>query len=180
MAQGVKINKQHRINDEITLPQMMLIDYDGQSRGIVSNAEAKRLARLREMDLVEISPKANPPVVKILDYNKFRYEQEKRSRLSARGSRNPQLKEMRLSFSIDDHDIEVKARRAREFLSEGHFVRVFINLRGRENVFPEKAKKILESFCERVEATIEQPVSYIGKKVQLIIKPKRNAKNQNS
>lgn len=143
---------------------------DGESRGVISTQDALRLAREFELDLVEIAPKAQPPVAKLLDYNKFRYEQEKKARHAAKSSKNPQLKEVRLSFGIGQHDIETKAKRAKEFLDEGNFIRAYITLRGRENVFPDKAKQTLESFRQVLGAVAEQPVTHVGNKVQVILK----------
>jgi translation initiation factor IF-3 len=150
-----------------------LILGDGESAGVVSLQDALRRAREAELDLVEIAPKAQPPVAKLLDYNKFRYEQEKKARQSARLAKNPQLKEVRLSFRIGAHDVETKAKQAKAFLDEGHFIKAFIVLRGRENVFPEKAKEILEMFRQATESEIEQPAVHIGNRVQLILKPGR-------
>lgn len=162
---------QFPVNDQIIADPVHLIMDDGRSAGTVSLDQAKYLAHQSLLDLVEISPRANPPVVKLLDYNKFRYQQEKQARQSA--AKNPQLKEIRLSFSIGTHDLETKARRARQFLSEGHFIRAFINLRGRENAFPEKAKQRLEDFMSTIGGVLEKDVTHIGKKVQLIIKPQK-------
>jgi translation initiation factor IF-3 len=147
---------------------------DGQSAGIVPLTEAKVLANKAELDLVAISPRSVPPVARILDYNKYRYQLEKNAR-GATKAKPKQLKEMRLSFLIGQHDLETKAKQAKAFLDEGHFVRIFINLRGRQNLFPEKAKQILESFRDSVGATTEQPVNAVGKRLQLIIKPLKNA-----
>jgi len=143
---------------------------DGQSGGTVSLDQARYLSNQYGLDLVEIAPKAQPPVVRLLDYNKFRYEQEKHARQSKKTAN--QLKEMRLSYSIDSHDLATKAKRAKEFLDQGHFVRAFINLRGRQNVFPEKAKEVLNQFMAAVDGDVEQPVSHLGKRIQLIIKKK--------
>ncbi|MEK7548545.1 MAG: translation initiation factor IF-3 [Patescibacteria group bacterium] len=162
---------QFPVNDQVLADPVHLIMEDGRSAGAVSLDQAKYLAHQASLDLVEISPRANPPVAKLLDYNKFRYQQEKQARQSA--AKNPQLKEMRLSFSINPHDLETKARRARQFLSEGHFVRAFINLRGRENAFPEKAKQRLVSFMSTIDGALEKDVTHVGKKVQLIIKPRK-------
>jgi translation initiation factor IF-3 len=153
------------------VPEVRLILEDGSSAGTISTQDALRRAREAGLDLVEISPKAVPPVAKLLDYNKFRYEQEKKARQSARSSKNPQLKEVRLSFRIGAHDIETKARRAREFLDEGHFIKAFILLRGRENVFPDKAKGVLELFRQETGSAVEQPVTHVGNRVQVILKP---------
>lgn len=143
---------------------------DGQSGGTVSLDQARYLSHQYGLDLVEIAPKAQPPVVRLLDYNKFRYEQEKHARQSKKTAN--QLKEMRLSYAIDSHDLATKAKRAKEFLDQGHFVRAFINLRGRQNVFPDKAKQVLNQFMAEVDGEVEQPVSHVGKRVQLIIKKK--------
>jgi len=166
-------DRDHRINHEIRVPQVHLVLNDGESKGTVSTQEALRMARESGFDLVEIAPKAVPPVAKLLDYNKFRYEQEKKARQSAKAAKNPQLKEVRLSFRIGAHDIETKAKRAREFMDEGHFIRVLIVLRGRENVFPEKAKERLEEFRLATDAVVEQPVTHIGNRVQIILKSKK-------
>ena len=144
---------------------------DGRSAGIVSLEEARHLASGHNLDLVEIDPNSNPPIAKLLDYNKYRYQQEKLARRATSTRKNNQLKEMRLSFSIDEHDLETKAKRARQFLSDGHFVRVFIKLRGRENVFPEKARQVLLDFQRRAGGIEEQPVSKVGRKIQLTMKP---------
>lgn len=144
---------------------------DGRSAGSVGLDQARYLASQYELDLVEIGPQANPPVAKLLDYNKFRYQQEKHARGTSRSK--TELKEMRLSFRINAHDIATKAKRAKEFLDEGDFVRVYINLRGRENMFPDKAKQTLLEFVSHVDGEIEQAVNQSGKKIQLIVKPKK-------
>lgn len=159
------------VNDQIVADPVHLIMDDGRSAGTVSLDQAKYLAAQSQLDLVEISPKANPPVAKLLDYNKFRYQQEKQARQSA--AKNLQLKEVRLSFSINAHDQETKARQARQFLAEGHFVRAFINLRGRENAFPEKAKQRLIAFMDLISGALEKDITHVGRKVQLIIKPQK-------
>ena len=144
---------------------------DGQSAGVVSVDQARYLAEQYGLDLVEMGGNAQVPVVKLLDYNKYRYQQEKHARATPK--QKTELKEMRLSFSIDAHDLSTKAGRAKEFLAAGHFVRAYIQLRGRENVFPEKAKQRLEQFREILDAAVEQPVSHVGKRVQIILKPSK-------
>lgn len=144
---------------------------DGRSAGTVSLDQARYLAAQHELDLVEIGSNATPPITKLLDYNKYRYQQEKHARGTTRTK--TELKEMRLSFRINSHDLETKAKRAKEFLDAGDFVRVYINLRGRENIFPDKAKQTLLDFVAFVDGEIEQPVNQAGKKIQLIVKPKK-------
>lgn len=141
---------------------------DGRSAGTVDIDQARYLAAEYQLDLVEIGPNASPPVAKLLDYNKYRYQQEKHARGGVK--QKNELKEVRLSYSINSHDLETKGKRAKEFLDEGHFVRAYINLRGRENVFPEKAEKNLLAFAELIGAAIDQPVNKTGKKVQIILK----------
>lgn len=150
---------------------------DGRSAGTVSTDQAKYLASQYSLDLVLINLNANPPIAKILDYNKFRYQQEKQSRGSKKAV---QLKEMRLSFRINSHDLETKANRARQFLAEGHLVRIFTLLRGRENLFPDKAKEVLQKFYELTGGQWDQPISQIDKRIQGIIKPGKNAKVKDS
>lgn len=168
---GVTIEKTLRINGEITAPAVHLILEDGRSAGHVSLDQARYLAAQADVDLVEIGPGANPPVAKLLDYNKYRYQQEKH----ARGNRakSNELKEVRLGFKTDEHDLATKAKRAQQFLEEGHIVRVYIQLRGRENVFPDKAKQTLELFRQRVNAEMDNPITQVGKRVICILKKKK-------
>lgn len=161
------------VNEEIIVPQVHLIVADGRSAGTVSADQARYLASQDELDLVLINVNATPPIAKILDYNKFRYQQEKQTRGT---KKTGQLKEMRLSFRINDHDLETKATRAKRFLANGDLVRIFILLRGRENIFPDRAKTVLQKFMEMSGGDWEQPISQVEKRVQAIVKPSKNAK----
>lgn len=140
--------------------------------GDVSLDQARYLAEQSELDLVELNGSAVPPIVKLLDYNKYRYQQEKHARSTAK-PKTGEMKEVRLSFGIDSHDLAIKAKRAKEFLGQGSFLKVYIQLRGRENMFPDKAKQRLMLFQQEVEAELEQPPVQIGKRIQIIIKPKK-------
>lgn len=146
---------------------------DGRSAGTVTLDQARYLAEQYGLDLVEIAPNAVPPVARILDYNKYRYQQEKHARQTGKTSKSNEMKEIRFGFKTDDHDLSTKAKRAKEFLEDGNFVRVYITLRGRENIFPDKAKAKLELFRNMVEATTEQPPTHIGNKVAIILKSKK-------
>ena len=163
-------DKNYPINEEIRSPEIHLILADGTSAGVITIAQAREIANRENLDLVEIGSNARPPVVKLLDYNKFMYSQSKQARKNTKPKTN-QLKEVRLSLLISEHDINTKAERAKTFLSEGHFVRAFINLRGRENIFVDKAIGVLNKFGEKIEATVEQPVNKVGKRLQIIYKP---------
>lgn len=146
---------------------------DGRSAGTVSLDQARYLAEQYGLDLVEIARSAVPPVVRILDYNKYRYQQEKHARQSGKTSRGNEMKEIRFGFKTGEHDLATKAKRAKEFLANGDFVRVFVTLRGRENIFPDKAKEKLEQFRVMVDAITEQPPTHIGNKVAIILKNKK-------
>lgn len=146
---------------------------DGASAGVVSLDQARYLAWQHGLDLVEISPSAVPPVARILDYNKYRYQQEKHARLTGKTNKGNELKEIRLGFKTDVNDLSTKAKRAVKFLDDGNLVRVFINLRGRENVFPDKAKQTLENFQKITGAVADQPITHIGKKVAVILRKQK-------
>lgn len=146
---------------------------DGRSAGDVSLDQARYLAAQYDLDLVEIAPKAVPPVARILDYNKYCYQQEKHARQTGKNTKGNEMKEVRLGFKTDEHDLTTKAKRAKQFLEQGNFVRVFITLRGRENIFPDKAKQTLQEFQQLVGATAEQPITHIGNKVAVILKNKK-------
>jgi translation initiation factor IF-3 len=151
---------------------------DGRSAGVVSLDQARYLSNQYELDLVEIGPKASPPVAKILDYNKYKYQQEKHARQTK--SKSNELKEIRLGFKTDEHDIATKAKKAEKFLAEGNIVKVFVMLRGRENVFPDKAKQNLEMFRALINAEYDQPIIHIGKRVQCILRKGKNVKKDNA
>lgn len=144
---------------------------DGRQAGVVSTDQARYLAEQSELDLVEIAPNTNPPVAKLLDFNKFRYQQEKHARQTK--AKGGEMKEIRLSFRIDEHDLSTKAKRAKEFLDEGHLVRAYILLRGRENIFPDKAKETLSAFQQLLDAQVEQPVLQIGSRIQVTLRGKK-------
>ncbi len=129
------------MNELITHEQVRLIDEEGQQLGIVTSKEALRLAMERSLDLIEISPKANPPVCKIIDYGKFKYEQTKKQKDSKKRQHVVSIKTIRImSVNIDTNDINIKANNARRFMEEGDKVKVFLQFRGREIVHKEMGK----------------------------------------
>src|SRR6056297_591554 len=132
--------------------EVRLIGDDGEQIGIVSSDEAKKIALQKNLDLVEIAPKAKPPVCKIIDYGKFRYEQQKKEKELKKKQHTVSLKTIRImSVNIDDHDIEIKSNKAREFLEEGNKVKVFLQFRGREIVHKEMGIKLLKTFYSFLE-----------------------------
>ncbi len=129
------ISKENKINEEIRDKELRVIDESGEMIGIMSRDEALALAEEKKLDLVNISPNAKPPVCKILDYGKYRYEIQKREKEAKKKQKTIQVKEIRLSTFIEDHDIQVKAKTACKFLKEGDKVKVSLRFRGRERPY---------------------------------------------
>jgi len=133
-------NREHRLNREIRVPEVRLIDETGKQLGIYPTREALTMAQDRGLDLVEIAPTARPPVCRMLDYGKFMYERARRDREARKAQKQVDVKEIRLHPKMADHDIEVKTNRAREFLAEGAKVRFRVRFRGREITYADAAR----------------------------------------
>ena len=147
------------INDQIRDKEVRLIDADGTQMGIVQGREAQQIADEKKLDLVKISPTAKPPVCKIMDYSKFRFDQQKKEKEARKRQRTFEVKELRLSPNIDTHDINVKVKKAIEFLKDGDKVKVTIRFRGRELGHKENAYGIMHDFAEKVRefGIVEKP-----------------------
>ncbi len=137
-----------RVNEEIRAPQVRVIDEKGVQLGIMSTKDALREAEFRELDLVEVAPNATPPVCRIMDYGKFRYEQKRRAREAKKKQHVVVVKEIKLRPKIDKHDFEYKLKHIREFLQEGDKVKVSVVFRGREYEHPEFAYDVLKQIIE--------------------------------
>jgi translation initiation factor IF-3 len=135
----------HRVNDRIRVETVRLIDQDGNQRGVMPTREALTLARSLDLDLVEIAPTAQPPVARIMDYGKFKFDEAQKAKESRRKTLNVGIKEMKYRPKIGNGDFDTKTRLVEKFLSEGHKVKVTIMFRGRESAHPELGKKIRES-----------------------------------
>ena len=133
-----KREPQQRIGHRIRVPEVRVIDANGDMLGVMSTAEAIKRAREQGLDLVEINPKAVPPVCKILDYGRFKYDEKKRKRETKRKQTVVEIKEVKLRPKTDDHDLETKLRHARRFIEAGHKVKCTVRFRGREITHPEK------------------------------------------
>lgn len=170
------ISKNTRINAQIRAPIVRLIDENEEQLGEVTVEEALKMAQERELDLVEVAPLAKPPVCKILDFGKFLYRQRKIEQKHKRLQKRTEQKTIRLSLRIDEHDIEVKAGRAREFLEEGNSIKVVLMFKGRENAHEELGMKKVESFYDKVKdiATIEAPAKKQGHSINMILIPSNN------
>ena len=171
---GRTISKEAIINEEIRDKELRVIDADGTMVGIMSRSEALDLAEKRKLDLVNVSPNAKPPVCKILDYGKYRYEMQKRAKDAKKKQKTTQVKEIRLSTFIEPHDIEVKAKTASKFLEKGDKVKVSLRFRGRERDYVAKGIEVLNQFAEVVAevATIEKKPKLEGRSATMVLAPK--------
>lgn len=169
------ISKDFLINEEIREKEVRLIGSDNSQLGIVSTKEALRMAEEKELDLVLIAPTAAPPVCKIMDVGKFIYEQQKKDKEAKKKQKIVDIKEVRLSPNIEDHDISIKANNARKFLLDGDKVKVTIRFRGREVEYSHLGFGILQSFSNRLDEVciIEKPSKLEGKNMIMILAPKR-------
>lgn len=163
------------MNEEIREKEVRVIGSDNEPLGILPTKEALRLAEEKELDLVLIAPTANPPVCRIMDYGKFLYEQSKKDKEAKKKQKVVDIKEVRLSPTIEDHDINIKANNARRFLIDGDKVKVTVRFRGREADYSHIGFEILKSFSDRLEEVciIEKPAKLEGKNMIMILAPKR-------
>jgi len=167
-------SKELRINTRIQVREVRLIDDQGNQRGIIPTAEALDLAKDANMDLVEVSPNANPPVCKLLDYGKYKFEQEKRLKESRKKSKTVKLKEIRMQPKIENHDLQFKTKHIREFLEQGFKVKVTIRFRGRELAHTELGKDKLDKVLELLEDSynIESPPKMEGRFMSMFLSSK--------
>lgn len=169
-----------RINNRIRAREVRLIDEQGAQVGIISIRDALLLAEERGLDLVEVAPTAVPPVCRIMDYGKFRYEQTKKEREARKHQKQAELKEVRLKPKTDDHDLEVKAKQARRFLLGGDKVKFIVRFRGREMAHPDIGREMLEQMAEELRdvGTIEQRPLMEGRALSLLLAPSAKMKAQ--
>ena len=167
-------DKYIRINERIRVPQVRLIDTTGEQIGIVPTREALRMAIEKGFDLVEISPTAKPPVCKIMDYGKYKYELNKKAKSAKKKQHIIQMKEMRLRPKIEEHDYQFKLKHIQEFLEKGNKVKVFVEFRGREMAHQELGHKIIQRLEEDLKdlGIIEQKAKMEGRNLSLTFMPK--------
>ncbi|HBI72199.1 MAG TPA: translation initiation factor IF-3 [Lachnospiraceae bacterium] len=163
------------INEQIRDKEIRLIGENGEQLGIMSAREAIKLAREAELDLVKIAPTAKPPVCKIIDYGKYRYELARKEKEAKKKQKVTDVKEIRLSPNIDDNDLNTKASQARKFLSKGDKVKVSLRFRGREMAHTASSKTILDQFFARLEdvAVIDKPAKLEGRNMTMFLSEKR-------
>ncbi|MGL5634504.1 MAG: translation initiation factor IF-3 [Sarcina sp.] len=163
------------MNDDIRVKEVRLIDAKGEQLGIKDTRDAKRMAEELELDLVMISPTAVPPVCKIMDYGKFLYEQTKKEKEAKKNQKVVNIKEIRVSPTIEENDICIKAKNAMKFLQSGDKVKITVRFRGREAEHSFIGTRILENFVSKLEeyCVIEKPAKLEGRNMILILAPKK-------
>jgi translation initiation factor IF-3 len=163
-----------RVNDDIQVPEVRLIDDTGDNRGVVSMAEARQLAEDTGYDLVEISPHADPPVCKLLDYGKYKYEAQKKATEARKKQKTIEVKEIKLRPNIDQHDYEVKMRSVTRFFDAGDKVKVTLRFRGREMAHQELGMNVLNRVREDMNevAKVEQFPKMEGRQMVMVLTPK--------
>ncbi len=162
------------INEQIRDKEVRLIGENGEQLGIVSSKEALRMAEEADLDLVKIAPKAEPPVCKIIDYGKYKYEMVRKEKEAKKKQKTVELKEIRMSPNIDTNDLNTKINSAKKFLSKGDRVKVTLRFRGREMAHMQQSKYILEDFAKALEeiATVEKAPKVEGRNMSLVLAKK--------
>lgn len=163
-----------RLNERIRAPQVRVVDEDGKQLGLMTSRQANDIARERNLDLVEVAPQANPPVCRIIDYGKYKYEQSKREGEAKKKQKAAELKGIRMRPRIDEHDLMTKVNHARKFLSEGDKVKVTMLFRSREATHPEFARKSMDRLADEVKEVgiVERPPILEGRQMTMILSPR--------
>ena len=163
------------INEQIRDREIRLISEDGEQLGIMSAREAMKIAQEKELDLVKIAPMAKPPVCKIIDYGKFKYEQARKEKEAKKKQKTVEIKEVRLSPNIDTNDLNTKVNNAKNFITKGNKVKVTLRFRGREMAHVQQSKHILDDFAEMLAdvASIEKPAKLEGRNMSMVLTEKR-------
>ena len=175
MKEGKEINNEAMINEQIRDREVRLIGENGEQLGIMSSREAFQKAQDAGLDLVKVAPMAKPPVCKIVDYGKYRYEQARREKEARKKQHIVDIKEIRMSPNIDANDLNTKVGAARKFLTKGDKVKVTIRFRGREMAHMNASRPVLDNFAKQVEdiAFLEKPAKIEGRNMSIVLGQKR-------
>ncbi|MBN9298269.1 MAG: translation initiation factor IF-3 [Filimonas sp.] len=168
---------EHRINERIRVPQVRLVG-DNVTVGVYPIEEARKIAQQQEMDLVEISPNADPPVCKVIDYKKFLYEKKRKEKEMKANAKQSEVKEIRFTPGTDDHDFDFKAKHAEKFLKEGNKVKAYVQFKGRAIMFKDRGELLLLKFAERLTevGALEGMPKMEGKRMLAMFAPKASQK----
>ena len=163
------------LNEQIRDKEVRLIGENGEQLGIMSSKEAQKLAREAELDLVKIAPQAKPPVCKIIDYGKYRYEQARKEKEAKKKQKVIEIKEVRLSPNIEENDLNTKVSAARKFIQKGNKVKITLRFRGREMSHMNNSRHILEEFAEKLSdiAVVDKPSKVEGRSLVMFLSEKR-------
>ena len=163
------------INEQIRDREIRLIGEDGEQLGIMSAREAMKIAQEAELDLVKIAPAAKPPVCKIIDYGKYKYEQARKEKEAKKKQKTVEVKEVRISPNIDTNDLNTKVNNAKKFIAKGNKVKVTLRFRGREMAHMQQSKHILDDFAEMLAevAVVEKPAKLEGRSMSMVLTEKR-------
>lgn len=162
-----------KVNDQIRVRQVRLIEQDGNQVGIVDTREAMRRARENDLDLVLVGERAQPPVARLMDYGKYRYEMQQEDKEARKRSRQQEMKAIKFRVKIGEHDYETKVNHVRRFLKAGHKVKITIMFRGRERTHPELGQDLLNRVAQDVSeiATVDQPPTLAGMDMNMTLRP---------
>jgi translation initiation factor IF-3 len=162
-----------RMNEQIRATEVRVIGNDGEMIGVMSPKAATEIARAKQMDLIEIVPNAKPPVCKIIEFGKWKYEQQKKDKLAKKSSHQQLLKEVRFHPHTDTHDFEFKVRHARNFIEEGHKVKAYVQFKGREVAYKQFGEELLNNFKARMDdiAKVDQDMSMMGRMMSMVLSP---------
>ena len=163
------------INEQIRDREVRVVSADGEQLGVMSSRDAMKLAREAELDLVKIAPKAQPPVCKIIDYGKYKYEQSRREKEAKKKQKTVEVKEVRMSPNSDANDLNTKVNNAKKFILKGNKVKVTLRFRGREMAHVQQSKHILDDFADMLKdvAQVEKPAKLEGRNMSMVLTVKR-------
>ncbi|WP_049817954.1 translation initiation factor IF-3 [Thermosediminibacter oceani] len=172
--------KELEVNYEIKAREVRVIDVDGKQLGIMPLKEALKIAQERQLDLVKVAPQAKPPVCKIMDYGKYKYEQSKREKEARKNQKVISIKEIRMSPNIEEHDFQVRVKNALRFLDDGNKVKVTIRFRGREITHTQLGEEVLKRLADSVKekGIVEKPPVIEGRNMVMILSPKQNTSKE--
>jgi translation initiation factor IF-3 len=162
------------VNDAIRVPQIRLIDAEGEQVGVVEILDAMKMAEESELDLVEIAPEASPPVCRIMDFGKYRYDKEKKLKEGRKKQHNVQMKTVRIkTANISEHDMEYRLGHIREFISKGNPVKVSMRFPGRQMAYKDRGREVMEDVAKKVEdvAAVDQMPQMEGREMSMILRP---------
>lgn len=164
-----------RLNHQISAPEVRVVNEEGEQIGVMKTGQALELARENGLDLVEIAPMAKPPVVKIIDFAKFKYQQKKALTQAKKNTKKTEVKTLWITMRIGEHDMQIKAKKVDEFLLDGDMVRIELRMRGREQAFPDIAKQNFDKFLKLISQPykLEVPIRRLGGTFALTITPSK-------